>query len=306
MKLTGKGVSDGIAIGKAFLYRAFSCDVAEAHFAPGEENAQLARWDAARQAGVEELDAVMRQLSAHSGGKADIFAAHREILLDEELDEQVRAAISEDRATPDYAVYKTFEEFIGILGNVKDALIAERVADFRDVRNRLVRILHGEKEKNLSLLPEDVIVVAHDLLPSDTATMDRERVLGIVSEIGGGTSHSAIIARSYRIPAVLGVKSAMTDLKDGDELVLDGFTGDILVSPGPETVAAYAARRDDFIKESALAEQYLDKPALLQSGEKVRVGINIGDANPSEAYRHCDFVGLFRTEFLYMGSDYIS
>ena len=206
--LKGNPVSRGIALGKVFIYKAFTADVHETYFEAGHEQEQLQKYRDAVASAEKELDEVIRQFSLTAEEKAKIFVAHKEILTDEEVIEGVEEMILDDHAMPDYAVDTVYTEFAGLLARANDPLIAARAADLRDVRNRVLRILHGEKEMNLANLTEQVIVVAHDLLPSDTATLDREKVLGIITEVGGATSHTAIIARGYKIPAVLGVSEA--------------------------------------------------------------------------------------------------
>jgi len=162
-----------------------------------------------------ELNAIVASLSAESPEKAKIFTAHIEILKDEEVAEEVKDMIYSSRAMPDYAVDMVFSEFALLLEKARDPLIAARAADIRDVRNRVLRILKGEKEQNLANLRDKVVVVAHDLLPSDTATLDRAHVMGIITEVGGATSHTAILAQSYKIPAVLGVPEATKIVQNG-------------------------------------------------------------------------------------------
>ena len=174
-----------------------------------------------------------------------------------------------------------------------------------DVRNRVLRILKGEKESNLSSLRDNVIVVAHDLLPSDTATMDRNRVLGIITEVGGATSHTAIIARSYKIPALLGVTDATEIMANGDSVILDALAGQVLLDPEKETIKDYQEKLVEYIKEERETSQYLDKIPLVASGERFSIGLNIGSTDPDENFKYVDFVGLFRTEFVYMGSEHM-
>lgn len=146
----------------------------------------------------------------------------------------IYASVEEERKRPNYAVYSVLLEFIGLLGKAKDPLIAARTLDLHDVCSRLLWLLRGEQEKNLSALPEGVIIIAHDLLPSDTATIDRGHVAGIITEAGNSTSHTAIIARSYQIPAVVGVTRALENLEDGMLLALDALIGEIVAEPEEE------------------------------------------------------------------------
>lgn len=303
--LTGNPISRGIASGKLFIYEAFTPDVHESYFEAGQEQKHLDQFKNAVETAAEELDRIYDSLSSESPDKANIFAAHKEILYDEEAAEEVENLILDDHAMPDYAVDKVFTEFADLLSKIDDPLIAARATDLLDVRNRVLRILQGKEERNLSALTDEVIIVAHDLLPSDTATLDREKVLGIITEIGGATSHTAIIARSYKIPAVLGVSDATKLLENDQFVILDALDGKILLDPDDQTVEEYERKLADFIKDEVEANKYLDKPAVTADGEAFSVGLNIGSAELDESIKYADFVGLFRTEFLYMESDHM-
>lgn len=303
--LKGNPVSRGIALGKVYIYKAFKADVHESYFEAGNEDEQFQKFKDSVLIAEKELNEIVESMSEESPEKAKIFTAHAEILLDEEVEESVREMIYDSRAMPDYAVHEVFSDFADLLEKAKDPLIAARAADLRDVRNRVLRILKGEKEQNLSNLRENCIVVAHDLLPSDTATMDRKRVMGIITEVGGATSHTAILARGYKIPALLGVSDATEILKNGDNVILDALQGRILVDPEKSTVNEYQDILVAYVKEERETSEYLDKIPLVASGERYSVGLNIGGTEPEEGFKYVDFVGLFRTEFLYMGSDYM-
>ncbi len=305
MLLKGNGVSAGIAVGKAYIYQAFEADVHEAYFEKGREAEYLAAWHEAKEKAETELNRIINYLDESGDDKADIFRAHMEILFDEEIDEMVTDAIQSERTMPDFAVERSFGEFIEILGKAKDKLISERTTDLRDVRNRLIRTLSGQRENDLSLLPEEVIVIAHDLLPSDTATIDRTKVIGIITEVGSATSHSAIIARSYRIPAILSVPEATKILQNGECIAMDAMDGTVAVNPDETALKEYHRKKEAFDREAAVVETFQARKALLKSGERVEIGINVGGEADAEGYDDCDFIGLFRTEFLYMGNDHL-
>ena len=298
--LCGNPVSEGIALAKAYVYEPLLLAVTEGKFVAGEEKRQLQAFhDALRLAG-EELEALYEKLSHEDESKAKIFAAHREILEDEEILDEIQMAIEDEQMNPDFAISKVFTEFAGLLSKVEDPLIAGRAADLHDVKNRLLRIYMGKEEKNLAHLTEDVIVIAHDLLPSDTATMDREHVKGIVTEIGGFNSHSAILARSFRIPAVLGVAGAMAEISDGALLAMDALSGELVVNPTESERKENEAKKKSFLKKREEEEQYLNRPAVMRDGTEIQIGINVGTTEFDVPETQFDFVGLFRTEFLYM------
>lgn len=303
--LKGNPVSRGIALAKVYVYKAFKADVHESYFEAGQEKAKYAQFTNALAAAEAELNSIVESLSVESPEKAKIFSAHIEILNDEEVAEEVKDMIFSSKAMPDYAVDMVFTEFAILLEKAKDPLIAARAADLRDVRNRVLRILKGEKEQNLSSLREKVVVVAHDLLPSDTATLDRAHVMGIVTEVGGATSHTAIIARSYKIPAVLGVPEATEILKNGDMVVLDALKGQVLLEPERATISEYEIKLEEFIRNEKLTAEYLDRIPLVASGERFSVGLNVGSTEPEDGFKYVDFVGLFRTEFVYMESEHM-
>ena len=303
--LKGNPVSRGIALAKVYVYKAFKADVHESYFEAGQEAAKFKQFTDAVAAAEAELDTIVASLSVESPEKAKIFTAHIEILNDEEVAEEVKDMIYSSKAMPDYAVDMVFTEFAILLEKAKDSLIAARAADLRDVRNRVLRILKGEKEQNLANLREKVVVVAHDLLPSDTATLDRSHVMGIVTEVGGATSHTAIIARSYKIPAVLGVPEATEIMQNGDMIVLDALKGQVLLEPERATISEYEVKLEEFLKSEKQTAEYLGRIPLVASGERFSVGLNIGSIEPDEGFKYVDFVGLFRTEFLYMESEHM-
>ncbi len=303
--LKGNPVSRGIALGKVYIYKAFKADVHESYFEAGKEDEYFEKYEDAVRTAEKELENIIDSMSVESPEKAKIFTAHVEILMDEEVAEGVKEMIYDNRTMPDYAVDEVYTDFANLLEKAKDPLIAARAADLRDVRNRVLRILKGEKESNLSSLRDSVIVVAHDLLPSDTATMDREHVMGIITEVGGATSHTAIIARSYKIPALLGVSDATEIMKNGDNVIMDALTGKVLLDPEKETIKEYQEKLVEYIKEERETSQYLDKIPLVASGERFSIGLNVGSTDPDESFKYVDFVGLFRTEFVYMNSEHM-
>lgn len=298
--LSGNPVSAGVTYAKAYVYYPLELNVTEGYFAAGEEEENLKAFRDAFACAAEELDDLYERLSREDESKAKIFAAHKEILEDEEILDEIQMAIEDERMNPDFAMEKVFTEFAELLAKVADPLIAGRAADLQDVKKRLLRIYLGKEEKNLAALTEDVIVIAHDLLPSDTATMDRGHVKGIVTEIGGSNSHSAILARSFRIPAILGVANAMSEFPDGCLVSMDAIRGELIINPTAEEVAENEEKKQAFLKKWEEEEQYLDKPAVMKDGTKIQIGINVGSADFDVPETQFDFVGLFRTEFLYM------
>ena len=305
MKFSGNPVSPGIAAGPVFLYTPFKPQLEENLIPESAVEENIKKYEDLRDKAKAELDAIRAKLEVEDPEKAKIFAAHNDILFDDAMDEEIRDAITYDYYSPEWAIQKTYDKFIRILSKAKDEIIRERVADLRDVRSRLIRIWFNVPEKNLSTLEKPVVVVAYDLFPSDTATLDRSKVLAIVTEIGGPTSHSAIIARSYEIPAVLGFQDAMTLLKDDEEVIVDAVAGNIITEPDEATLTEYAAKREAYLIKAADTKKYKDVVAVTKDGVRIAVEQNIAsaDAMELEGSTCTDGVGLFRSEFLYMGRE---
>ena len=204
-RLQGNPVSEGIAYAKSYIYIPGTLTKAPEFFPKGQEEEKYREFRESCEKADSELVTLYNGMCKEDPDKAKIFSAHRELLQDEEILDEIRETICEENMNPDSAVSKVYTEFAELLAGVEDPLIAERAADLRDVRDRLLRILSGQETSKLSSFSEDVILVAHDLLPSDTATMDRKHIKGILTEVGGVNSHSAIRARSsYRYYACHG------------------------------------------------------------------------------------------------------
>ena len=220
------------------------------------------------------------------------------------MSDTVTSLIQNKKALPEFAVEQAIDIFSSALASVNDPLISARVSDLQDIKKRLIRNLRGEVEDKLSFLSEPVILVAHELLPSDTATIDLDHILGIITETGSETSHSAILARSFRIPALLGVADAMKTLEEG-VVALDALDGIIIKDPTVEERAKMEKKRLSFIQRRAEEEAFRNALPLTKDGVKVDIGINIGANDSDDGFALCDFVGLFRTEFLYMSHDHL-
>lgn len=303
MTLKGNPVSPGIAIGEVYIYKPFSPVVSEATIAEADVEDSLKRYEQAKSRAKAELETIVARMEGEDPEKAAIFVAHQDILADVVMEEEIQEYISCDFFSSDYAINKVYEKYIRILSKTNDEMIRERVADLRDVKNRLLRCWAGVEEKNLSALENCAIIVAQDLFPSDTATLDRQKVLAIVTEMGGATSHSAIIARSYEIPAVLGIPKLLEILKHGETIIVDAISGEIFTESSKDTVEHYTKKREDYLKKAAQTKKFLVGKPLTADGVYIDVDLNIGSASEQELLgsNYTDGVGLFRTEFLYMG-----
>ncbi len=305
MQIKGIPVSQGYAHGPVYLYNPFDCDVKETVFEKGDESKHLVAFAAAKQEAEHELNSVIEKLEKDDPDKAKIFVAHKDILFDEEVEEMVTSAITHERFTAVFAVAKVFGELATIIGASGDPLIAARAADIHDVQSRLIRILHGGEEKNLSFLTEPVVVVARDLMPSDTATMDRDKVLGIITEEGSPTSHTAILARGFGIPAVVGARGIVDAVSDGMAVVLDAVEGYAEILPTREQIEKSIANSALFGNKKKDTEKYYAAKAITSDGVNVAIGLNVGSDERDAGYEVCDFVGLLRSEFIYMNSDHM-
>ncbi|MDO4543163.1 MAG: phosphoenolpyruvate--protein phosphotransferase [Clostridia bacterium] len=304
MILYGTPVSEGYAVGKAFLYRPYTYSGKGGTFQKGREKEQLSLLFDAMERAQNELAALVASFPPEQQDKAKIFSAHLQMLSDEELLEEMELLITEDRLLPESAVQQAFSDFIALLSKVGDSAIAARTADLRDVQNRLLRCLANEPMCSLAALPEGVIIIAHDLLPSDTASMDRDHVLGIVTETGSPTSHSAILARSFGIPAVLGVENVTQRIKPASTLALNAVAGEVITEPDENTISDFQTKRRDFLRFQSEIARFTECEPLTKDGVRIDIGVNIGSAG-DKIPAYSDFVGLFRTEFLYMDSDHL-
>lgn len=230
MELKGTGIYGGIAIGKAFIYRHSAIPAVKKTCSANDINKEVQRWENARQSACREIASLKDSMDSEDD-KSKIFEAHLGILNDEEVDTLIKRYIEDEHRNAEWAVESAFNDFIKIISSSKDRLISERTADLTDICRRILKILTGCTDNNLSKLPGKVIVIAHGFLPSDIASIDRENVIGIISETGSITSHSAIIAKSYRISSVSGVKNILSQVSNGDNVIADAKKGTVTLTP---------------------------------------------------------------------------
>lgn len=299
----GNPVSKGIGLGKVYKYIPYHAEI-NGDLVEDTE-AELKKYSHAKQCAMMELEKLQMKMQKDDEDKAAIIGAHMEILKDPAMDEQIETLINNEKYNAKFAVDSSYTMFIKMFENVADDLIRERVADMKDVRNRILRCIDGKEERNLGTLEEKVIIVAKDLFPSDTASLNRDMALGIVTEVGGATSHTAIIARSYEIPAVLGVKDALSQLENGEEIIIDAMTGEIFAEVDDKLRETYKEKAEIVKKQKDDTKKYLSITPVTTDKERMYVNLNIGSANDEElSYAEMvDGVGLFRSEFLYMGRE---
>lgn len=301
----GNPVSKGIAIAKGYIYEPLNLTVDRKTIAKEQVTQEQERFCKAISLADAELNSLYHKLQAKHPEQAKIFMAHRELLEDDEILEETKMAIADECFTAESAVEKVFHQFAELLANVEDPLIAERAADLLDVKRRVLRILLNREERRLDCFTEDVIVVAHDLLPSDTAVLDLEHVKGIITEVGGSNSHCAILARSFGLPAILGLQNATSIIEHGERVILDALEGKVLVSFSKEVELFYTKRQQEYLGKKEIEQKFLNCSGKTKDGQTITIGINVGSNQFEAAEKSYDFIGLFRTEFLYMENDHL-
>ena len=302
--LRGIPVSQGVSQGRVVVLNRSRIVPAKASIETGDQAEEEARLQTALAETRKQLTAVQERLRDEFGAKeSQIFDAHLLVLEDPALMEEVGRQVRDEHHTPEYAFYTASEKYAEALSAVDDSYLSERAADIRDVTQRVLGNLMGQPQQaGVSDLTEPCIVVANDLTPSDTAQLDPAKVLGFVTEVGSRTSHTAILARSLQIPAVLGLGEAIEELKPGQTVLLDGFNGFVIISPSEQTLFEYGqlVERQSSIEESL--DQIRTEPAKTLDGHTIILSANIERAGDVEAVRKSGAtgVGLFRTEFLFI------
>lgn len=296
----GVNASDGIGIGVARV--AVEPDLSFTPHAPEDAGDEKQRYSAAVAKFIEQTNAQIARMTETVGEEAAaIMGAHIEFAEDEGIVEMVNGSI-ESGMCAEQAVSEAYDMYYNMFSNMEDELFRERAADVADVKTGLLADLLGKEVVDLSTFPENSVVVVHELTPSMTADIDKDNVAAIVTETGGRTSHSAIIARALEIPAVLSVADITKVIKSGDMVIVDGSRGRVLVNPADNDLTHYRAKAKQFAEEKLALEAYRGKETLTGDGEKVLLVANIGnpdDANVA-AEHDCEGVGLFRSEFLFM------
>lgn len=302
--LKGIAASAGIAIARVFTLVHPDYSVTEKKVTDTE--AEVMKLDGALAQSQTELEAIKaRTLQELGEKKAEIFESHLLILNDPELIEPVKAKIISDKVNAEYALNETATQFIQMFENMKSAYLQERAADMRDVTKRILKHLLGLNYVSPSEISEEVIVVAEDLTPSDTAQLNRNYVKGFTTNIGGRTSHSAIMARSLEIPAVVGTKNVLSTVQNGDLIIVDGLEGDVIINPTEAIIEQYRAKQDAYAKQVEEWKKLRSEPTVSKGGVHVELAANIGTPNDVAGVLENggEAVGLYRTEFLYMGRD---
>jgi len=303
MILQGKGTAQGFAVGRIYIYNEKFSIPAESTVSLGKEKAQLDRYYSIKKSALEELDKIKSSLEDVDPLKAEIFDAHKEIVEDVIINEEIPAKILNERWTGDWAIYHVYGTVIAVLKKTADPLIAERAADFDDVRAMLLRLWYGEKTSSLSDIKEPCIIAAHEIKPSGAVGINNGKVLAILTEEGGITSHAAIIAKSFGIPAVLGIDGLLSSVKQGGQYAaVDSMEGTVILDPEEDVIKDYLKKSGDLSREKKDTDVFLKKEGKTACGVKIDIGLNISSVSDSElnAQNYTDSVGLFRTEFLFL------
>jgi len=302
--LKGIAASDGVAVAKAYLL--VQPDLSFETASVEDTNAEEARLDVALEASQNELS-VIREKAVESLGEeaAQVFDAHLMVLSDPEMIGQIKETIRAKKVNAEAGLKEVTDMFITLFENMEDnPYMQERAADIRDVTKRVLAHLLGVRLPNPAMINEEVVVIAHDLTPSDTAQLEKIFVKALVTNIGGRTSHSAIMARTLEIAAVLGTNNITELVKDGDTVAVNGITGEVIINPTEEQVATFKAAGEAYAKQKAEWDLLKDAETVTADGKHFELAANIGTPKDVEGVNAngAEAVGLYRTEFLYMDS----
>lgn len=299
--LKGTNVSSGIGIGNAVIVE--EKELVIRREAVADAAAEVERFKGALDTTLKKTEELAADLATRVGEKeAEIMQGHMMLLMDPMLTGEIETAITGESICAEYAIEQVCTTYADMFASMDDELMQQRATDMRDIKERMQRELLGLESVDIAALPAGTILVAKDLTPSMTAGIRPENVAGIVTELGGKTSHSAILARALEIPAVVAVPDLMSQVENGHVIVLDGSEGIVYVDPDQDVVDEFAAKREKFLKEKKELEQYIGKPTVTKDGVHIELVANIGKPEDLEKVLQYDGegVGLFRTEFLFM------
>ncbi|MBO1514504.1 phosphoenolpyruvate--protein phosphotransferase [Metabacillus bambusae] len=302
--LKGIGASAGIAIAKAYRLEEPELKIEKKEIT--DKEAEKQRFEQAITQSKAELEKIKEHANRELGAdKAEIFAAHLLVLSDPELLNPVLDKVSTEGVNAEFAMKETADMFVSMFESMDNEYMKERAADIRDVTKRVIAHLLGVQIPNPSLISEEVVIIAEDLTPSDTAQLNRQFVQGFTTDIGGRTSHSAIMARSMEIPAVVGTKQATSSIENGVMVIVDGLDGDVIIDPSSEVIAQYEEKKAKYQAQKAEWAKLVNEPTVTKDGKHVELAANIGTPDDVKGVLENggEAVGLYRTEFLYMGRD---
>ncbi|MDK2806144.1 MAG: phosphoenolpyruvate-protein phosphotransferase system enzyme [Thermoanaerobacterium sp.] len=301
--LKGVAASPGIAIGKVFLYTKKFAEINTRNIDESMVKDEIAKFENAVKLTKEQIEKIKEKTEREFGkDKAEIFEAHLMLANDPELYDSVINMIKNEHVTADNAVNHVIEQHASMMESLDDKYLKERAVDLRDVGSRIINNLLGIVNVNLSELDEDVIIIAKDLTPSDTATMKKEKVLGFATDVGGRTSHTAIMARSLEIPAVVGTGNVTQNVAGGETAIVDGNEGIVIINPSDDILKEYEDKLNKYKIKIEKLKELKDLPAVTTDGKQSMLVANIGTPKDVEGAlkNGAEGIGLFRTEFLYM------
>jgi len=298
------GVSFGIAIGKALVIRDEVMEIKKSKVS--DSKGELAKFNNALKEAIVDIEKMIKGVKEKLGdAKAEIFEAHLCMLEDPEFIGAIQKKIEDEKVSAEYSVQIVSTETAAVFENMDNAYMKERAVDIRDVSKRVLNILMEIKVASIADIQDECIIVARDLTPSDTAQIDKAKVLAFVTEIGGRTAHTSIIARSLELPAVVGAGKGIREIKDGDLIIVDGEEGLVIINPDEKTLNEYKLKRKEFIEAKHQLLKYSTMSSTTTDGKTVEIAANIGSSADLEAVlkNGAEAIGLFRTEFLYMSKD---
>jgi phosphoenolpyruvate-protein phosphotransferase len=299
--MRGTGASSGIGIGKAVVVRDEKPEVVQVSIS--DKDKEVKRFEDVLAKITEATMEMAASLANKVGGKeAEILNGHVLLLSDPMLSEEIKQKIQNELVNAEFAVDSVYDMYAGMFASMDDELMQQRATDMKDLKVRILKGLLGMADVDVARLPEGSILVAEDLTPSMTAGLNPQTVYGIVTELGGRTSHSAILSRALEIPAVVAISGLLENIHDGDTVCFDGDKGEVVIRPDADTLAEYEKKKEAYLLEKKELENYKGKPSVTKDGRKVEIVANIG--KPEDAQRALEYdaegVGLFRTEFLFM------
>ncbi|HAZ6361384.1 phosphoenolpyruvate--protein phosphotransferase [Staphylococcus aureus] len=303
--IKGIAASDGVAIAKAYLLVEPDLTFDKNEKVTDVEG-EVAKFNSAIEASKVELTKIRNNAEVQLGAdKAAIFDAHLLVLDDPELIQPIQDKIKNENANAATALTDVTTQFVTIFESMDNEYMKERAADIRDVSKRMLSHILGVELPNPSMIDESVVIVGNDLTPSDTAQLNKEFVQGFATNIGGRTSHSAIMSRSLEIPAIVGTKSITQEVKQGDMIIVDGLNGDVIVNPTEDELIAYQDKRECYFADKKELQKLRDADTVTVDGVHAELAANIGTPNdlPGVIENGAQGIGLYRTEFLYMGRD---
>ncbi|HCZ3680789.1 TPA: phosphoenolpyruvate--protein phosphotransferase [Staphylococcus aureus] len=303
--IKGIAASDGVAIAKAYLLVEPDLTFDKNEKVTDVEG-EVAKFNSAIEASKVELTKIRNNAEVQLGAdKAAIFDAHLLVLDDPELIQPIQDKIKNENANAATALTDVTTQFVTIFESMDNEYMKERAADIRDVSKRVLSHILGVELPNPSMIDESVVIVGNDLTPSDIAQLNKEFVQGFATNIGGRTSHSAIMSRSLEIPAIVGTKSITQEVKQGDMIIVDGLNGDVIVNPTEDELIAYQDKRERYFADKKELQKLRDADTVTVDGVHAELAANIGTPNdlPGVIENGAQGIGLYRTEFLYMGRD---